>query len=172
MRRRFSHTLLLATCCCLGGCNIRVQDPPPATEDWLVGEWFLGSYGDEYWDEESIQWVRIDEDGGWAYGFRSCTEDYEVSAGAWAEVSPGRIEFAPAEGGLLPFQGFSGDTAILEYADTCPNFVVEYINEDGSAPPVGARKEVSKGTACLELCDQPLEGHTVVVDCNSADPCG
>ncbi|MEL6188732.1 MAG: hypothetical protein AAFU79_29280 [Myxococcota bacterium] len=146
-------------------CNPPTQDPTPPAPEWLDGEWFLGSYGNERAVDGEIKWIRFEDDGTWVSGSRSCSGEDELFSGQWEERTPGAVWIEP-----VPFEGEQGEQAWLTYEGSCPDDTIEFIEE--GRPSSYTQKPLSKGRACLDLCDQPEQGYTVVVDCNDADPCG
>jgi hypothetical protein len=154
---------------CLAACGPgNPREAPPAAEEWAVGDWFLGEYGDEYWDAEGVHWVKVVGDGTWFYGLRTCSPAAGLLGGTWREVEAGVIEFvAEDDDGFLPFGSSLGVKALLTWDEACGSAMITYLDQDGDA--FSAPLLVSFGTACLDSCD--ASGHTVV-PCPGEDyPC-
>ncbi|NJL72613.1 MAG: hypothetical protein HC888_14105, partial [Candidatus Competibacteraceae bacterium] len=144
------------------------DEPPPPVEEWLVGEWFLGGWGDEYWDHHVINWTRIDDDGTWTYGVRGCDGEPMFFGGTWREREPGVVEFtADNEIDILPFSGYLGETAVMRFEDTCTQVEVVYFDAEGE--PYETTHMVTRGVACLDDCSSSKR---IAVPCpDMEDPC-
>jgi hypothetical protein len=145
------------------------DEPPPPAEEWLVGEWFHGSWGDSYGELDTVSWTRVDADGTWTYGYRGCNGEWMMFGGAWREVEPGIAEFsATEEGGILPFDGYLGEIAVMRYEDTCAPIDVVYFDADGD--PYTRTHTVTRGVACLDDCSN--SSLRLAVPCPGAEnPC-
>ncbi|KIG14350.1 hypothetical protein DB30_06952 [Enhygromyxa salina] len=133
-----------------------------------MGEWFVGDWGDSFWDHHAIDWTRVDADGTWTYGSRGCNGEWMMLGGTWRELEPGLAEFsASEEGGILPFSGYSGSTAQMRFEDTCAQIPVLYF-ADGQL--FDDRLLVSPGTACLDNCDGSSQ-HTAIPCPGVENPC-
>lgn len=149
----------------LATCGPSSADEPPPTEEWLVGEWFLGDWGDEYWDHHAIDWTRVDNDGTWTYGVRGCNGEVMIFGGTWRELEPGVAEFtADNEIEVLPFDGYVGATAQIQFEGTCDHAQIIYLTDDGEQ--FGDPLLITRGVACLDDC---IGSKSFAVPCSGSE---
>lgn len=110
----------------------------------MLGEFLRGTIEDDLEDDELLLWLRIEEDGTWAYGLRACSRGDAPSAeGDWEERDEATIELLPGADGFGALAG--GSDPIVHVSQTADCQVVQL--EDGQDTAT-----FSRGEACMKGC--------------------